>query len=107
HRPLTTAPMTDAEQALARFHPSTAWTPYFPNGANPWDEVKVAHLYRRTCGGASWQQIQEGMKSSPDVVVTRLIKGGGEAADAVFEREVERLRAGALDDGNLLGLKAL
>lgn len=98
--------MTSAEQTLARFHPATAWTPYFPNGANPWDETKVAHLYRRATGGATWEQIQAGVKASPDEIIGRLMKGDS-TAEQTFERDVERLRTGALDDGNLMEVKAL
>lgn len=99
--------MTDAEEALARFHPHTAWTAYFPNAANTWDEVKVAHLYRRACGGASWEQIQAGVKSTPDELVGRLMAGAGGAAEGAFEHEVARLRDGVLDDGNPLEARAL
>ena len=34
--------------------PRTAWEPYSPGPANPWDLKKVGHVYRRAAFGSSW-----------------------------------------------------
>ena len=85
--------MTSAEAALARFHPSTAWRPFFPNGSNIWDEEKVAHLFRRATGGVSWPQLQAGLTKTPAELVHSLVAGPGRAAEAQFERDMAVLSA--------------
>jgi uncharacterized protein (DUF1800 family) len=96
--------MTPAQQALDRFRPDTAWQPYFPNGANPWNEAKVAHLYRRTACGAAWRDIQAGANSTPADLVAKLVAGGDAER---FEEEAARLEAGALATAEPRQLKAV
>jgi hypothetical protein len=62
----------------------TAWEPYRPSAENPWDLAKVGHLYRRAAFGASWGELQQGLKDGPDRTITRLLAGS--PADPDFER---------------------
>ena len=78
-----------AQQAFERFRPESAWQAYFPNGSNPWNAEKVAHLYRRAAFGASWDEIQAGVADSPARLVSRLLAGGKDQAK--FSEEAKRL----------------
>ena len=42
-----------------KLDPKTAWEPYSPSAANPWDLRKVGHAYRRAAFGASWSDLDE------------------------------------------------
>ncbi|HUG92201.1 MAG TPA: DUF1800 domain-containing protein [Planctomycetaceae bacterium] len=97
--------MSTAQQAFDRFQPQTAWQAYFPNGANPWNDAKVAHLYRRAACGADWREIQAGVDSTPRALVSRLISGSGEPDR--FEDEARRLEDGALATAEPRQLKAV
>ena len=93
-----------AQTTFERFRPETAWQAYFPNGANPWNPEKVAHLYRRAAFGANWNEIQQGVGSTPAKVVSRLLEGGNDQDR--FAEEAERLTAGAIASGEPQRLKA-
>ena len=93
------------QEAFDRFTPATAWEAYYPSTVNPWDAVKVAHLYRRAALGVSWEQIQSGLETTPDELVTSLVRGGD--GQEKFENEVERLDQGALESGEPGQLKAV
>lgn len=67
--------MNTPEEALKRLTPEAAWRPYAPTVTNPWNEEKVAHLLRRSCFGASWSEIQDGVKQSPGQLVDRVVAG--------------------------------
>lgn len=97
--------MTSAEQALRRLRPEVAWTAYIPNPSNPWDEVKVAHLYRRATGGATADQIQRGKKSPPGELVRELIDGS--AGLHAFEIEISAVKEGVLTSNDPQQLKGL
>ncbi len=47
--------------------------PYQPDAANPWNERRVAHLYRRLGFGATYADIQAGLNLSPSALVDQLI----------------------------------
>lgn len=93
-----------AQQAFDRFRPSTAWQAYFPNGSNPWNAGKVAHLYRRAAFGATWDEIQQGIAGSPRAAVSELLKGG--SGQEKFAEEADRLTESAIDSGDPNRLKA-
>ena len=61
-----------------------AWEPYRPTADNPWDLAKVGHLYRRAAFGATWGELQQGLKDGPEKTITRLLDGS--AADPDFDR---------------------
>jgi uncharacterized protein (DUF1800 family) len=60
-----------------------AWEPYRPTPKAPWDIKKVGHLYRRAAFGASWGELEAGLKNGPDKTITGLLQGqpGQEAFD--------------------------
>jgi uncharacterized protein (DUF1800 family) len=60
-----------------------AWEPYRPTAGNPWDLAKVGHLYRRAAFGATWGELQQGLKDGPEKTIDRLLKGS--PADPDFE----------------------
>lgn len=97
--------MSTAQHAFERFTPETAWGAYFPSRGNPWDAVKVAHLYRRAACGASEEQIRAGVASSPERLVAQLIEGGDGRDE--FERDIRWLERGALDSGEPRQLKGV
>jgi uncharacterized protein (DUF1800 family) len=66
-----------------------AWEPYKPSGADPWDLKKVGHLYRRAAFGASWSDLEAGLKDGPDRTVDRLLRGG--PGQDAFDQETGRL----------------
>ncbi|HZT79805.1 MAG TPA: DUF1800 domain-containing protein, partial [Gemmataceae bacterium] len=56
--------------------PRQAWEPYRPGDPSPWDLKKVGHLYRRAAFGATWDELQTGLKDGPDRTIDRLLQGG-------------------------------
>ena len=56
--------------------PKTAWEPYAPSAENPWDLRRVGHVYRRAAFGASWSDLDAGLKLGPQKMIDRLLKGG-------------------------------
>jgi hypothetical protein len=47
--------------------------PYVPTAAKPWNERRIAHLYRRLGYGASLNTIQQGLQMSPTALVDQLL----------------------------------
>jgi hypothetical protein len=86
--------MNQAQEALDRFDADAAWKAYKPEASNPWDLIKVAHLYRRAGFGASWHTLRAGVKSTPANLVDQVIAGAAPEAERTFEAEVARLREG-------------
>ncbi len=68
---------------------ATAWKPYQPSAANPWDLRKVGHLYRRASFGADWETLQTALKAGPDQAIDQLL-AGGDGLDR-FEADSQRL----------------
>ena len=97
--------MSSAEQALRRLRPEVAWTAYIPNPGNRWDDVKVAHLFRRATGGATSEQIEHGLKLAPTDLIRELIDGG--KGQPAFEAEIVALREGVLSSSDPQQLKGL
>src|SRR5262245_22999535 len=67
--------------------PELAWQPYTPTADNPWDLRKVGHVYRRSAFGASWAELQDGLKAGPQALIDHLLKGGGRSP--VYDAETE------------------
>src|SRR5437867_4412069 len=61
---------------IAAIDPRWAWDVYRPSSEHPWNLKKVGHLYRRAGFGASWSELQEGLKSGPEKTIERLLQGG-------------------------------
>jgi hypothetical protein len=99
--------MSQAQAALDGLSPDVAWKPYVPDASNPWNEVKVAHLYRRSGFGARWSAVQAGVKSKPADLVGRIVSGPGKEAEREFEAVVSRLADGVVKGNDALQAKAL
>lgn len=56
--------------------PSWSWAVYRPNEQLPWDLIRAGHLYRRAGFGASWDQLQAALATSPEKTIERLIVPG-------------------------------
>lgn len=99
--------------------PELAWLAWEPSAAEPWDAARVAHLYRRTCFGASWSQIERALARSPGEVIAEILSGGavdsasigssdaGQAAWEAFESDISALKASVAETGNLEQAQAL
>jgi uncharacterized protein (DUF1800 family) len=79
-----------AEQNSKSFPPQWAWQPYRPSAEAPWNLQRVGHLYRRAGFGATYAELESGLKMGPDKAIDALIKGGPTQAD--FDRSTEPLR---------------
>lgn len=73
--------------------PRRAWERYTPNGRRPWDLKAVGHLYRRAAFGATWDELQDGLKHGPDRLIDRLLAGC--APSPVYDAETEKFLASA------------
>jgi uncharacterized protein (DUF1800 family) len=60
---------------MADIDPSWAWAPYKPSEQSPWDIRKVGHLYRRAGFGATWAELDAGLKAGPEKAIDQLLKG--------------------------------
>jgi uncharacterized protein (DUF1800 family) len=77
------------DKELAKIDPAWAWRRYRPSAEMPWDARRVGHLYRRATFGATYTQLQEGVKAGPEAVLEHLFKGGPGLAD--FDSQMEAL----------------
>jgi uncharacterized protein (DUF1800 family) len=85
------------DKALKAIDPKWAWQRYRPTPDQPWNLQRVGHLYRRAAFGATWTELQEGVRAGPDAVLEQLLKGGPELA--AFDAEMAPL-AKTLARGN-------
>jgi hypothetical protein len=68
-----------------------AWEPYRPTTQVPWDIKKVGHLYRRASFGATWSELENGLKAGPEETIDLLLKGGPPRKD--FQAQCAELAA--------------
>jgi len=68
--------------------PRHAWERYTPDDTRPWDLKKVGHVYRRAAFGATWRELEEGVKVGPDKLIDRLLEGG--ESSPVYDAETEQ-----------------
>src|SRR5262249_13704992 len=54
--------------------PRWAWERYRDSRDSPWDLRKVGHLYRRAGFGATWPELQTGLKEGPEQTIERLLR---------------------------------
>ncbi len=71
---------------------------YEPMPANPWDRRKVAHLFRRAAFGATWSELDEGVKLGPRGCVDRIMNGHG--AGAIREEDFTAMARTAVAAGS-------
>jgi uncharacterized protein (DUF1800 family) len=55
--------------------PGWAWAPYQVSEMSPWDLKKVGHLYRRAAFGATWSELEAGLKAGPEKTIDGLLTG--------------------------------
>jgi uncharacterized protein (DUF1800 family) len=79
-----------AEQNSKAPSPRWAWEAYRPSAEAPWNLQRVGHLYRRAAFGATFAELEAGLKMGPDRAIDALVKGGPNQAD--FDRSTEPLR---------------
>lgn len=60
--------------------PNWAWEAYVPSDKMPWTLAGVGHLYRRLAFGANYDELQKGLKSDPQALVTALLTGRSHSA---------------------------
>jgi uncharacterized protein (DUF1800 family) len=96
----TTAAPSSAERAdpaaagkLA--DPGWAWAPYEPDAQRPWNLRWAGHLYRRAAFGATWEQLQQALRSGPQRTIDTLLQP--EADLAAFQREQDQYEAASSD----------
>jgi uncharacterized protein (DUF1800 family) len=53
--------------------PDRPLDPFVPTATDAWDLAKIGHLYRRAAFGASWKQLQAGLKQKPADLVDKLL----------------------------------
>src|SRR5258708_2686336 len=73
--------------------PRWAWQ---PSKATDWDIRKVGHLYRRAGFGATYAELEAGVKPGPEKTYVALRQGG--SGQEAFDRQTEafgRIAAGA------------
>jgi hypothetical protein len=68
--------MAEATATARAIDPRWAWERYRPGPTAPWDLRKVGHLYRRAGFGATYAELQEGLRAGPDRAIDRLLHGG-------------------------------
>jgi uncharacterized protein (DUF1800 family) len=78
-----------AETSHKSIDPGWAWQRYRPAPEQPWNLARVGHLYRRAAFGATFAELEAGVKAGPDAVLEQLFKGGPGLAD--FDAEMEPL----------------
>ncbi|HZV05229.1 MAG TPA: DUF1800 domain-containing protein, partial [Gemmataceae bacterium] len=79
--------MTDA--SANTIDPRWAWQPYRPSSQAPWNLQRVGHLYRRAAFGATYTELEAGVKAGPEALIALLLKGGTGLAE--FDASMEPL----------------
>jgi uncharacterized protein (DUF1800 family) len=95
--------------------PETAWLPWEPSATEPWNAVRIAHLYRRTCFGASWSEIERAAQRPPHEVIAEIVTGRPASAAAEstpapwesFETGLAPLKTAVAESNNLEQAQAL
>lgn len=74
--------MTDVAQPTTEL---SAWKPYAPSVAAPWNLKRVVHLHRRAGFAASWPELQRDLQDGPKPALDRMLTGqsamGGSSTD--------------------------
>jgi uncharacterized protein (DUF1800 family) len=83
---------------MAEIDPRWAWEPYKPSAQSPWNIRKVGHLYRRAGFGATWADLEAGVKAGPEKTINQLLQGGPEQEK--FDRLTEPLAKSAAQSNN-------
>ncbi len=78
-----------ADSTAKSIDPRWAWQPYRPSREAPWDLPRVGHLYRRAGFGATYSELEAGLKAGPDALIAQLLQGGPGLAE--FDAEMALL----------------
>jgi uncharacterized protein (DUF1800 family) len=84
--------------------PQWAWQPYQPGADMPWDVKRVGHLYRRAAFGATWKELQDGVKAGPQALLARLFKGG--SGQEEFDARMAPLARTIINSNNAAQMRA-
>jgi uncharacterized protein (DUF1800 family) len=79
--------MADASKII--LDPHWAWQPYRPSKEMPWNLQRVGHLYRRAGFGATYAELEAGLKAGPEGLLDRFLKGGPALAE--FDAEMNQM----------------
>ncbi len=60
---------------MAEIDARWAWEPYKPSSQSSWDIRKVGHLARRAGFGATWEELEAGLKAGPEKAIDQLLQG--------------------------------
>ncbi len=71
--------------------PRTAWQPYRPSAAEPWDAARVAHLHRRAGFAATWPQIRRDLADGYETSLRRVLEGDTRGPDGRPAKDFEEL----------------
>ncbi len=80
-----------------KIDPTTAWQPWRPSAADPWDRKWAAHLYRRAAFGYSRDELVEAERLGPDGTLDLLLNGRPQAGE-LLETLTDIGRVAALRD---------
>lgn len=83
--------------------PQWAWAPYEPTG-DQWNHRTAAHLFRRAGFGASVEQIESALKSTPAETVRKLVRERSETSQ--YQQMLESLKTTILATGDVKNLPA-
>lgn len=91
-------------QDLSQLDPVWAWSPYTPNGEQPWNRARAAHLFRRAGFGATSRDLDEAAKQEPAEVVKKMVTPN--EGNSAFERQFDELGRTMLAGNNAESLSA-
>ncbi|MCO8123299.1 DUF1800 domain-containing protein [Stieleria sp. TO1_6] len=89
---------------MNEIHIDSAWMPYEPDNASPWNLRRVHHLHRRAGFGATWEELQRDLQAGPEVAVDRVLRGGNATDD--FDSLQRLIGDAAVSSGDINRLKA-
>ncbi len=81
--------------------PNTAWLPYSPSPAAPWNLQRAGHLYRRAAFGATWSQLQQALADGPQKTIDALLAGGADQDGFARQMAQTAQSLGANDENQL------
>jgi uncharacterized protein (DUF1800 family) len=74
---------------LTAIDPASAWRPYGPDAATPWNRARAAHLFRRAGFAAPSEEVDAAAKGTPAEAVAKLLDPGPQTAS--FDADADRL----------------
>jgi len=84
----------DRTATLESIDPEVAWAPWEPSEAEPWDERRAAHLFRRAGFGASDKDLKRAVAMTPEALIDSLFSSSGDPSSvdpSEFEAESKTL----------------